>query len=152
MFSFFQQMKPEIFANLKVLNLSCNNLGNISFKLASSSLAFINIEKNTLKNLAFLQNCPNLQEIYAANNNIKSLCTDLIKMKSLSVLDLSYNLLDSFDALSLLSFNSQLKFLCVKGNMIENKRDFKESMRKLFKCIQLETDAIIEQVLFIRFS
>lgn len=99
-----------------------------------------------LKNLAFLQNCPNVQEIYAASNSIKSVCTDLIKMKSLNLLDLSDNLIDSFEALSLLSFNVQLNFLCIKGNILENKRDFKESIKKLFKTIQLENDAI-QQVL-----
>lgn len=128
--------------------MSSNNYGTLASipKIICPSLIFINIEKNCLKSLNFLDNCTNLKEIYAGNNNLTNVATNLIKLKSLQILDLSFNFIENFDSISLLSFNNQLRKISLTGNIIENKRDFKENFSKLFKNIELES--FTEQVLY----
>ena len=123
------------FKNLRVLNLSANNIVAITTKFELPGLELINISKNSLRSLAFLSNCRNLREIFAGKNSLKSL-TGLLSLKELSLLDLSDNKVENFDDLGILSFNAKLVRLDLRGNPVEFKRGFKGNLKKLFANIR----------------
>lgn len=126
--------------NIKVLNISSNNLNLeiINEKFDLPELEFINLERNKLKNVFFLEKCKSLKEILLGFNQIKTTSTNFIQLKAITFLDFSNNLIENFDSLALLSFNSNLKFLNLKGNPIEKKQDFKTSFKKLFPFIKMD--------------
>ena len=122
------------------MNISSNNLNleAIIEKFDLPELEFVNLEKNNLKNVFFLEKCKNLKEILLSFNQIKTSSTNFLQLKELTFLDLSNNLIENFDSLALLSFNSKLKFLNLKGNTIEKKHDFRTSFKKLFPLLKMD--------------
>lgn len=123
------------FKNMRIVNIGGNNIEVIPEKLDLPNLEFLNLEKNNLKSLNFLGNCKNLREIFAAKNKIKAIA-NLITLRELVLLDVSNNCIENFDDMAMLSFNSKLRNLSLRGNPIELKRNFKENLKKLFPILK----------------
>jgi hypothetical protein len=133
-FSFGLFSKP-IFKNIRVLYIGGNKIETIQEKFDLPYLELLNLEKNNIKSLSFLGNCKNLREVFVAKNRIKTM-TNLVNLKELILLDMSGNCIENFDDLAILSFNSKLRNLNLRGNPIESKKDFKGNLKKLFPMLK----------------
>lgn len=133
----FSLFRSPNFKNLRILNIAANKISSISLNFELPNLEFLNVSCNCIRSFTFISNCRKLQEIFAGTNCFKSL-KGLISLKELSLLDLSYNRVENFDDLGILSFNPKLSRLDLKGNPIELKREIKGSLKKLFPGIKDE--------------
>ena len=140
-----------IFRNIRVLNLAANNIEIIQDKFDFPNMELLNLEKNNLKSLNFLGNCKNLREIFISKNKIKTI-TNLINLKELVLLDVSCNSIEKFDDLAMLSFNAKLRNLNLRGNPIESKKNFKESLKKLFPILKEGTLFFEKKSKYLKYS
>ncbi|XP_028393225.1 leucine-rich repeat-containing protein 9-like [Dendronephthya gigantea] len=81
---------------LKSLRMDCNGIVNISVSevAACSKLTFLNVSSNDLGDISFINCLPNLEEFYASNNSLVKI-PDLGRCKKLQELDLSNNKISS---------------------------------------------------------
>lgn len=130
--------------NLKVLNLSRNNIQNLKFLISCRNLEFINLSHNQLITVEGFILCPNLQEIILSNNKIDSIKT-LARCANLRLLDLSFNKLQSVEQLQKLSLNKRLSVLNLNGNEVIWEKGYKIKLGRLLPSLcTLDPSYIIE--------
>ena len=116
--------------NLKVLNLSRNNIQNLKFLISCRNLEFINLSHNQLTTVEGFILCPNLQEIILSNNKITSIKT-LARCSNLRLLDLSFNKLQAVEQLQKLSLNNKLSVLNLNGNEVIWEKGYKIKLNQI---------------------
>ena len=81
---------------LKSLRVDCNKILTITVPeiVTCSKLTFLDVSSNKLNDISFINCLPNLEEFYAAHNEIAKI-SDLGRCKKLQELDLSHNNISS---------------------------------------------------------
>ncbi|KAL3875510.1 hypothetical protein ACJMK2_033456 [Sinanodonta woodiana] len=105
---------------LKMLRLDCNQILKIDIPELSPcvQLTFIDVSYNMLDSLAALNYLPNLEELYASGNRLRSV-SDLTKCRQLQEVDLSGNRLTDLSGLKGLP---KLQILTVSNNQLTSLR------------------------------
>ncbi|KAK3584989.1 hypothetical protein CHS0354_037363 [Potamilus streckersoni] len=105
---------------LKMLRLDCNQILQIDIPELSPcvQLTFIDVSYNMLDSLAALNYLPNLEELYASGNRLRSV-SDLSKCRQLQEVDLSGNRLTDLSGLKGLP---KLQILTVSNNQLTSLR------------------------------
>ena len=109
--------------NLKILNISYNQLQEYIIFKQIPNLEKINISYNKLKNILGLSSCPKLIEIDCSNNNIKQFPTDFFSVINLHSLNLNGNELNTLPGLIYLMDN--LVQLNIEGNPMKQASNLK---------------------------
>lgn len=109
-------------SNIILLSLNHCNLTSLSFLKGLDSLKLLNVSDNQLKNLTGVQRCLNLAELYANNNQLISLA-DLRTLKSLKVLSVAHNVIADVAEFQSLRKCQSLSIIRLVGNPICIARD-----------------------------
>ena len=117
----YQQVRPFLHSNLRILNLQKNNLENIDQLLLSiskqSQLEFLNLSHNRIVFITkIIEDLPCLKEIHVSYNLISSIQDISDHASQLRILDLGHNLVDSFRKLSGVDHLKCLEMLNLEGN------------------------------------
>ena len=143
----------KIYSEIKILKLDNNKVSNLTLKgydklqillapnnhisqvnLCLPALRELNLSRNFIKKMFELINLPNLRKLYLSQNSIKTISFDSFKSvkKTLSVLDLSENLIEFSEVKEFFTFcenfgpyMKELVTLGLAGNNFTTKKNIK---------------------------
>ena len=145
----------KIYSEIKILKLDNNKVSNLTLKgydklqillapnnhisqvnLCLPALRELNLSRNFIKKMFELINLPNLRKLYLSQNSIKTISFDSFKSvkKTLSVLDLSENLIEFSEVKEFFTFcenfgpyMKELVTLGLAGNNFTTKKKYKDT-------------------------
>ena len=121
--------------NLKILDLSYNQLQTFSFFNSNPNLEKLNLSNNKLQYISGMSLCPKLFQIDCSNNNFKQFPNDFLFMNSLRSLNLKDNELNALPSLIYLMDN--LAELNIKGNPLRQLPNLKNAnIQQIKQCLQ----------------
>ncbi|HCL57158.1 MAG TPA: hypothetical protein DHW82_09160 [Spirochaetia bacterium] len=118
---------PAYFLKLSQINLSDNQIQNLSISQKNEFLTECILTGNQIEDLKGIENLPNLEGLFLNKNKIKSIHS-LSSLKKLTRLDLSYNQIEELKNLSQVY---ELSFLNVSFNQIHEIIDLPQTGKLL---------------------
>ena len=109
--------------SLVAINLSCNRISELKFEQEMKNLQMINLTNNQISRIFSVNQMKGLKELMVANNCLRSLNL-LCHLPELSVVDCSFNEIDSFEDIAGLVISKRLGVLKIKGNSVCLKENF----------------------------
>eukprot|EP00960_Hanusia_phi_P050367 760184-Hanusia_phi.AAC.3 len=121
------------YPDLKVLNLSSNELVKIENLEPLTCLTKLNVSSNKLLLLNNLRSLVHLKELYASDNRIT--CANLEGLENLEVLDLNVNQVERLDDLVGLRGLRHIKSLLLEGNPIADSLEYHQFKESRFEVV-----------------
>ena len=112
---------PNMFTNLRYLNISNNIFVTLAPLSALTQLVELDCSFNSVISLDFSQNLANLKILHASHNKIGAIAS---LPPSLQTLDVSFNLLNSLKFIEKMSLE-KLEYLSIQNNKITDIREMK---------------------------
>ncbi|CAG9330483.1 unnamed protein product [Blepharisma stoltei] len=136
--------KWEFPESLIILNLASNEIQEFSMSKSLPSLKLLNLSNNRIRTIGTLPRIKEIIELYAGYNCLTSVST-LCKLEKLKILDIQHNSISNFEDIAILSINPKLTTMNIKGNPIESRLNFQESIKiTLPKVYNLNPTSIFE--------
>ncbi|CAF1226385.1 unnamed protein product [Adineta steineri] len=131
---------PNQIRNLRFLtdlDLSNNQLTNITSIKTLSALHLLRLTNNRIQDIQIISHLTHLSELYLANNQITSLPNSFHKLIELQCLDISNNSIQSWKDIDVLGRMNSLFLLHINGNpLLSDEENYIDKLSKL--CSSLE--------------
>ena len=112
------QPRPADFETQEQLVLHCLALDSLKISSPCPKLLRLDISCNQIKSVDFTLHTPNLEELVMVDNQLELIAPCICELKSLKLLDISFNLIKDINQLKQLKECKALKKLSVKGNLM----------------------------------
>lgn len=123
-------------SSLILLNISNNELSEISFPKPLPNLKLLNISCNKIRRTSGIQMCKNLEEVYFSHNKLIGVAT-ICQLGNLTTLDISYNSISNCEDVATLSICARLTVLDLKGNPLASRENYTENIKSLLPKVQI---------------
>ena len=128
-------LKTQLCASILILNLSHCKLREFELNCLLPTLYLLNLSHNSLQKLSMLQRCKGLKEAYLCANRLTAV-SSLCHLDKLKLLDLTENMVNSFENIACLAVNCKLKALKLAKNPICKRAEYRQTVHMLLPTIQ----------------
>lgn len=128
-------LKIQLCASILILNLSHCKLREFELNCLLPTLYLLNLSHNSLQKLSMLQRCKGLKEAYLSANRLTAV-SSLCHLDKLKLLDLTENMVNSFENIACLAVNCKLKALKLAKNPICKRAEYRQTVHMLLPTIK----------------